>query len=239
MTGGRLEGKTVLVTGASSGIGRETALRFAESGATVVAVARRAELLEELASVSRAAVFPVPGDLADPEFVDGLAADRDVDVLVNAAGCTAHAPFLEADPALWERAWRLNVHALMCLTQAVARRMARRRSGHIINVSSVLARQVYPFTLAYAATKHATAAITRGLRVELAEFGIRVTEVAPGLVDTGLMDEVEHPEVRQAYAARRKERIPAGEVARAIVFAAGAAPGTVPELVTLNPHAQL
>ena len=234
-----LEGRTVLVTGASSGIGRETAVRFAEAGARVVAVARRAGLLEELASASSGTVVPAPGDLSDPAFIDEVAADRDIDILVNAAGCTAHAPFLEAEPAMWERAWRLNVHSLMCLTQAVARRMARRRSGHIINVSSVLARQVYPFTLAYAATKHATAAVTRGLRVELAEYGIRVTEVAPGLVDTGLMEGVEHPEVRRVYAARSDDRIPAGEVARAIVFAAAAAPGTVPELVTLNPHAQL
>ena len=239
MTDKRLEGKTVLVTGASSGIGRETAVRFGEAGARVVAVARRAGLLEELASASSGTVLPVPGDLTDPAFIDEIAASRDIDVLVNAAGCTAHAPFLEAEPEMWERAWRLNVHALMRLTQAVGRRMAGRGSGHIINVSSVLARQVYPFTLAYAATKHATAAITRGLRVELAEYGIRVTEIAPGLVDTGLMEEVEHPEVRRAYAGRSDDRIPPGEVARAIVFAAAAAPGTVPELVTLNPHAQL
>ena len=140
---------------------------------------------------------------------------------------------------MWRDAWELNVHALLVLSQGIARGMAARGSGHIINVSSILARQVYPLTMFYAATKHATAAITRGMRIELAEHGIRVTEIAPGLVDTELMDQPDHPAVVAAYAKRQNARLPAAEVVRAILYAAGTAPGTAPELIALNPHDQI
>ena len=85
--------------------------------------------------------------------------------------------------------------------------MADRKQGHIINISSVLARQVYPLTMFYAATKHATAALTRGMRIELAVHGVRVTEIAPGLLDTGLMAQADHPTVVKAYAKREDDRL--------------------------------
>ena len=107
---------------------------------------------------------------------------------------------------MWRAAWELNVHAMLVLSQGIARGMAERGSGHIINISSILARQVYPLTMFYAATKHATAAITRGMRIELAEHGVRVTEIAPGLVDTELMDRPDHPAVTAAYAKRQNLR---------------------------------
>lgn len=232
--------KTVLIAGASSGIGRETALMFAAAGAKVIAVARSADRLAALKEETGGDITVIPGDLTDAAFVGRLLAEAgDVDILVNLAGRTAHAPFLESDPEMWRRAWELNVHAMLVLTQGVARGMAARGSGHIINISSILARQVYPLTMFYAATKHATAAITRGMRIELAEHGIRVTEIAPGLVDTGLMSQPDHPAVVAAYARRQDARLPAAEVARAILYAAGTAPGTAPELIALNPHDQI
>jgi NADP-dependent 3-hydroxy acid dehydrogenase YdfG len=232
--------KTVLIAGASSGIGRETALMFAAGGAKVIAVARSAGKLATLKENSGGDVTVIPGDLTDAAFVGRLVADAgDVDILVNLAGRTAHAPFLDSDPDMWRQAWELNIHAMLVLTQGVARGMAARGSGHIINISSILARQVYPLTMFYAATKHATAAITRGMRIELAEHGIRVTEIAPGLVDTELMSQPDHPAVVAAYAKRQNARLPAAEVARAILYAAGTAPGTAPELIALNPHDQI
>jgi NADP-dependent 3-hydroxy acid dehydrogenase YdfG len=232
--------KTVLIAGASSGIGRETALMFAAGGAKVIAVARSAGKLATLMENSGGDVTVIPGDLTDAAFVGRLVADAgDVDILVNLAGRTAHAPFLDSDPDMWRQAWELNIHAMLVLTQGVARGMAARGSGHIINISSILARQVYPLTMFYAATKHATAAITRGMRIELAEHGIRVTEIAPGLVDTELMSQPDHPAVVAAYAKRQNARLPAAEVARAILYAAGTAPGTAPELIALNPHDQI
>lgn len=237
-------GRTVLVAGASSGIGRETALMFAAAGAKVVAAARSADKLDALKDEAGGEIIAVPGDLTDPAFIERLvAAAGDVDILVNLAGRTAHAPFLEADPDMWRAAWELNVHAMLVLTQAVARGMVARKPEngrcHIINVSSILARQVYPLTMFYAATKHATAAITRGMRIELAEHGIRVTEIAPGLVDTELMSQPDHPAVVAAYAKRQNARLPAAEVARAVLYAAGTAPGAAPELIAINPHDQI
>tara|TARA_R110002072_G_scaffold33205_29_gene100638 strand:- start:211 stop:924 length:714 start_codon:yes stop_codon:yes gene_type:complete len=232
--------KTVLVAGASSGIGRETALMFAAEGAEVIAVARSEDKLSALKAGAGDTLRTIAGDLTDAAFTDRLVAEAGaVDILVNLAGRTAHAPFLESDPNMWRDAWELNVHALLVLSQGIARGMAERGSGHIINVSSILARQVYPLTMFYAATKHATAAITRGMRIELAEYGVRVTEIAPGLVDTELMDQPDHPAVVAAYAKRQSARLPAAEVARAIVYAAGTAPGTAPELIALNPHDQI
>jgi NADP-dependent 3-hydroxy acid dehydrogenase YdfG len=233
-------GKTVLVAGASSGIGRETALMFAAEGARVIAVARSEGRLADLQAEAGETLRTIAGDLTDSAFTDRLVAEAGaVDILVNLAGRTAHAPFLESDPEMWRDAWELNVHALLVLSQGIARGMAARGSGHIINVSSILARQVYPLTMFYAATKHATAAITRGMRIELAEHGIRVTEIAPGLVDTELMDQPDHPAVVAAYAKRQNARLPAAEVVRAILYAAGTAPGTAPELIALNPHDQI
>lgn len=232
--------KTVLIAGASSGIGRETALMFAAASADTIAVARSEDKLATLKAEAGKGLRTIAGDLTDTGFIDRLVAEAgDVDILVNLAGRTAHAPFLDSDPDMWRAAWELNVHAMLVLSQGIAQAMVKRGSGHIINVSSILARQVYPLTMFYAATKHATAAITRGMRIELAEHGIRVTEIAPGLVDTELMDQPDHPAVIAAYAKRRSARLPAAEVARAIVYAAGTAPGTAPELIALNPHDQI
>jgi NADP-dependent 3-hydroxy acid dehydrogenase YdfG len=233
-------GKRVLVAGASEGVGRETTLLFAAEGATVLAVARNASRLDALKTEAEGEVVAIAGDLTDEDFVDRLAAEAgDIDFLVNLAGRTAHAPFLESDPNIWRAAWELNVLALLRLSQAIARGMVNRKQGHIINVSSILARQVYPLTMFYAATKHATAALTRGMRLELAEHGVRVTEIAPGLLDTSLMAQADHPVVVGAYAKREGDRLPAVEVARAILYAAGTEPGTAPELIALNPHGQL
>ena len=235
-----IDNKTVLVAGASTGVGRETALMFAADGAEVIAVARSEDKLASLKAGAGDNIRVIAGDLTDPGFTDRRIAEAGaVDILVNLAGRTAHAPFLDANPDMWRAAWELNVHALLVLSQGIARGMAARRSGHIINISSVLARQVYPLTTFYAATKHATAAVTRGMRIELAEYGIRVTEIAPGLLDTELMDQAEHPAVVAAYAKRQNARLPAAEVARAIIYAAGTATGTAPELIALNPHGQI
>ena len=240
MTESGFSGKRVLVAGASEGVGREAALLFAAEGATVLAVARNAVQLDALKARAEGEVVAIAGDLTDEDFVDRLAAEAgDVDVLANLAGRTAHAPFLDSDPQIWRAAWELNVFALLRLSQAIARGMVTRKQGHIINVSSVLARQVYPLTMFYAATKHATAALTRGMRLELAEHGVRVTEIAPGLLDTGLMAQADHPVVVEAYAKREGDRLPAVEVARAILYAAGTEPGTAPELIVLNPLGQL
>ena len=157
---------------------------------------------------------------------------------MNGVGWVRHVPFLESDPADWEKSWRLNVHSVLVLTRLVARGMAARGTGHIVNVGSVLGDRVYRYMLFYAATKHALRAISRGLRLELAEHGIKVTEIAPGLVDTGLLDEIDHPEVLAAYAARKYPPLEAADIAEAALAATRAAPNACPELVVVNPMGQ-
>ena len=236
------ETKRILVTGASGGIGGAIARAFAAEGETVTATGRSAERLAGLAADCRDApgtVETLAGDLTDERFAAALAeAAAPVDVLVNSVGWVRHAPFLESDPADWEKSWRVNVHSTLVLTRLVADDMAARRTGHVVNLGSVLGDRVYRYTLAYAAAKHALRAISRGLRLELAPHGIKVTEIAPGLVDTGLLDSVDHPEVLAAYAARGHPPLQPADVARAAVQAVGAAPNACPELVVVNPMGQ-
>ena len=234
-----LAGRRALVTGASSGIGRVTALLLAVAGAEVIASARRADLLETLCDGARGRIVPIAGDLTDPAFVDTLARNAGpIDILVNAAGTLKHAPFLESDPADWAPVWRLNVEALLRITQRVARGMAERKRGHIVNISSVVARRAYRYTVAYAASKSAVRTISACLRVELAEHGIKVTEIAPGLVDTEVFDSVDHPEVIAAYRSRGYRPLRPEDVASAIVGAICTADNACPDVIELNPVLQ-
>ena len=234
--------KRVLVTGATGGIGGAISEAFAAEGGTVVATGRNADRLAELVGRCRDApgsVETIAGDLTDAAFAAELAeAAAPVDILVNGVGWVRHVPFLESDPADWEKSWRLNVHSVLVLTRLVARGMAARKTGQIVNVGSVLGDRVYRYTLFYAATKHALRGISRGLRLELAEHGIKVTEIAPGLVDTGLLDEIDHPEVLAAYAARKYPPLKATDIAEATLAATRAAPNACPELVVVNPMGQ-
>jgi 3-hydroxy acid dehydrogenase / malonic semialdehyde reductase len=234
-----LAGRRAIVTGASSGIGRATALLLARHGVEVVAVGRRATRLDELCAQAGSRVQARPGDLDDLDFCAALAAEAGaVDVLVNAAGVLQHAPFLEGDPAAWQSMWRTNVQSLLCLTQQVARGMAARGRGHIVNVSSILAGRVYPFTLAYAATKFAVRAISQGLRLELAPRGIKVTEVAPGLVQTEILRDVTHPDVVSAYRSRPYAPLQPDDVAQVIVDMIGRPSHACLDLVEINPAGQ-
>ena len=238
-----LVGRRVLVTGGSSGIGRATALAFASQGASVVATARRSDQLEALCNEANplsGTIEAVAGNLTDADFAEHLAKAADpVDVLVNCAGMLGHGPFLDTDPAEWPKVWELNVHALMCVCQAVGRGMRERGSGHIINVTSILAGRAYRYTLPYTATKHAVRGVCRGLRVELAEYGIKVTEVAPGLTDTPILDSFSSDDAAADYDARPYQPLDADEVAGAIVRVAMSAPNTCPERVEVNPLGQI
>jgi NADP-dependent 3-hydroxy acid dehydrogenase YdfG len=234
-----LAGRRALVTGASSGIGRVTAGLLADSGVEVIASARRADLLETLGAGNGGRIIPVAGDLTDPAFIAALARGAGpVDILVNAAGALKHAPFLESDPADWAPVWRLNVEALLRLTQLIARGMAERKRGHIVNISSVVARRAYRYTLAYAASKSAVRTLSACLRVELAEHGIKVTEIAPGLVDTDVFGSVDHPEVIAAYRDRGYKPLRPEDVASAIVGALSTADNACPDVIELNPVLQ-
>jgi NADP-dependent 3-hydroxy acid dehydrogenase YdfG len=236
-----LAGRRAIVTGASSGIGFATAQALLRVGATVIATGRRADRLAMLApSASDAAcLVPIAGDIDDPSFRASLVERAgDADILVNAAGVLQHVPFLEGDPAAWEAMWRTNVQSVLCLSQLVARKMARRKSGHIVNITSILASRVYPFTAVYAATKFAMRAISQGQRLELRAHGIKVTEVAPGLVKTEILRDLHHPEVIESYRSRPYAPLAPEQVAAAIIGALCAPGDASIDLIEINPMGQ-
>jgi NADP-dependent 3-hydroxy acid dehydrogenase YdfG len=233
-----LSGKAVLVTGASAGIGRATALALAQAGAKIIATGRRKPELETLAKeCGRGAIETIVGDLNDARFVDDLANKaRDVDILVNNAGILKYAPLMGMTDAECEDMFRTNVLASFRVTLAVARSMMARRRGHIIIMTSIAAREVYQLGVIYCATKHALSAFARGLRIELQGHGIKVTEIAPGMVDTGIRAGSNHPRVLEALKVRKFEALTSDEVAQAVVYAARAAPNCCPDLIELRPQ---
>jgi NADP-dependent 3-hydroxy acid dehydrogenase YdfG len=232
-----LSGKAVLVTGASAGIGRATAIALAQAGANVMATGRRKMELDALARQGGGAIETIAGDLNDARFVDDLAErTRDVDILVNNAGILKYAPLMDMTDEDVEAMFRTNVLAAFRVTRAVARSMMERRRGHIIVITSIAAREVYQLGVIYCAAKHALSAIARGLRLELQGYGIKVTEIAPGMVDTGIRVASDHPRVLEALKVRKFEPLTSAEVAEAVVYAAQAAPNCCPDFIELRPQ---
>lgn len=231
-----LVGKSVLVTGGSAGIGKATVSALAQAGAKVIATGRRQAALDALKRQCGSNVDIIAGDLNDAGFVEKLAARaRDVDIFVNNAGVLKYAPLMDMTDADCEWMFRTNVLAAFRVSQAIARSMIVRGSGHIIVMTSTAAREVYQLGGVYCATKHALSALTRSMRIELQGQGIKVTEVAPGMVDTEIRATSDHPRVLAAISTRKFGPLTPEEVAEAVVFAAQAAPNCCPDLIELRP----
>ncbi len=185
-----LQGKTVFVTGASSGIGEATARKFAQAGCKLILAARRVDRLQHLASS-----LPTKYHLVELDVRDRLAVDRTVaslppefaaiDILINNAGkARGLAKLHEADIADHEEMIDTNVKGLLYCSRAVVPGMVKRGLGHIINIGSIAGHEVYPNGSVYCASKHAVDALTKGLRLDLVDTPIRVSTVDPGLVET-------------------------------------------------------
>jgi NADP-dependent 3-hydroxy acid dehydrogenase YdfG len=232
-----LAGKVALVTGASAGIGRASAIALVRAGARVIATGRRQSALDSLAKQCGGAVETVAGDLNDARFSDGLAArSRDVDILLSNAGVLKYAPLLDSTQADIEEMFRTNVLASFRITLAVAKAMAARGRGHVIVMTSIAARDVYPLGVIYCTTKHALSAFARGLRIELQGQGVKVTEIAPGMVDTEIRATSDHPRVLEALRVRKFTALTAEEVAEAVVYAAQANPNCSADFIELRPR---
>jgi NADP-dependent 3-hydroxy acid dehydrogenase YdfG len=132
--------------------------------------------------------------------------------------------------------FRTNVLASLRITQLIARQMVSRKSGHIIFVTSLAAREVYPLGTVYAATKHALSAIARGLRLEVQQHAIRVTEIAPGTVATGIRNTNTHPAALAAEKARKFIPLTPDDIAAAVIFAVEMPANCCPELIELRPQ---
>lgn len=233
-----LQGKTILITGASAGIGRATAVQLAQAGADIIALGRRQDALDALAaSLPVGQVRTLAGDLNDEAFVQRVEAlAPEVDILVNNAGVLRYAPILDLSAADCQWMFQTNVLATLRLTQGIARAMVANKHGHIVFMSSIAAREVYRLASVYCATKHALSALARSLRLELQGHGIKVTEVAPGMVDTEIRTGSDHPEVLASVAKRTFKALTADEVAQAVVYALSANPNCCPDLIELRPQ---
>ncbi len=194
-----LEGQTVMVTGASAGIGRAIAVRLGSEGARLILVARREALLCELADTlanEHAEALVQPCDLHSEEQLEELAAfvaerEPPVDVLVNCAGLHRFAPFLVTDPEDWKSLIQVNLVAPMRLGHAFGKRLRRcRRPGCMVNIASVGALVGVPGASAYCATKGALVSWGRALAAEWAKSNIRVITICPGFVRTDMLEQV-------------------------------------------------
>lgn len=185
--------KIVFVTGATSGIGKATALKAAEAGFDLIITGRRAERLEELAEEIRnkgVDVLTLSFDVRNAEEVrtaiDSLEEKwRNITVLVNNAGLAVGvSPIQEGILDDWERMIDTNVKGLLYVTRAIAPLMIAQQTGHIVNIASIAGKEVYPGGNVYCATKHAVDALSRAMRTDMLKHNIKVTNIAPGMVET-------------------------------------------------------
>jgi NADP-dependent 3-hydroxy acid dehydrogenase YdfG len=186
--------KIALVTGATSGIGMAVAGILAENGYNLIITGRRKELLDnlknELGIKFKSDVLVLNFDIRDrgqtEEAIDLLPQQwKSIDVLVNNAGLAAGlAPIQEGLVDDWDQMIDTNVKGLLYITRKVAPLMVERGSGHIINISSIAAKETYENGNVYCATKHAVDALTKGMRIDLLKHNVKVTSISPGMVDT-------------------------------------------------------
>ncbi|SDM21151.1 SDR family NAD(P)-dependent oxidoreductase [Siphonobacter aquaeclarae] len=182
--------RTALITGATSGIGQATAKAFADLGYRLILHGRRQERLDELKESLPVEVYTMNFDVRYREDVEEafsrLPAEwQDIDILLNNAG-NAHGlgPVQDNDPDDWDAMIDGNVKGILYVSKAVMPGMIARRSGHILNLSSVAGKQTYPNGTVYCASKAAVESISEGMRLDLNPYGIKVTNIAPGAVET-------------------------------------------------------
>ena len=217
----------VLITGASSGIGEETAYQLAESGKNLILIARRLEKLEQVKQrceeigSKKCLVFPI--DLTKTSQIDQVLDYIEkknivIDVLINNAGFGHLGPFLEMDYAKIENLFKVNVLSLMYLTQKIALRMLDQKSGKIINLASLAGKVSRKDFAVYAATKAAVIAFSNSLRLELKNQGIHVCLINFGPVKSPFFDQIEGPGIeksKNSFFALETEKA-AGYVVKAV-----------------------
>ncbi|MBP2475238.1 2-deoxy-D-gluconate 3-dehydrogenase [Crossiella equi] len=208
-----LRGRTALVTGARTGIGRAIANGLASAGADLVLLGRSGDLAEVEAEIREHGVKArsLVVDLAEPEAVQqevgALLANQEVDVLVNNAGTIHRQPAAEVPLADWRRVLSVNLDSVFALCQLAGRQMVERGSGKIINIASLLSFQGGILVPAYTASKHAVAGLTTALANEWAEHGVQVNAIAPGYISTNNTAAIRADHVREPAI---RGRIPAG-----------------------------
>lgn len=224
-----LRGRRILVSGASSGIGRATAIALGGEGARVALLARRADRLRTVADEVRAAggeeALTLVADVTDHAAVTAAVAEVEeafggVDVLISSAGIMLPSPIVDADPADWARMIDVNLTGALHTVRAVLPGMTARGDGHIVNISSNSGRVHQPQFSVYCATKHALAAFTTVLRKEVYPSSIRVTLFEPGATETELGGHADQDVLGAALADMGDmELLQADDVAGGILWA--------------------
>jgi NAD(P)-dependent dehydrogenase (short-subunit alcohol dehydrogenase family) len=212
----RFEGKSVLVTGAASGIGRATAILFAAEGARVTIGDINEGGLKETAGLMASAPRIVPydaGDFASCRALVEAAATDGLDVLCNVSGMLKWGPSLEFSLDDFERILRINTTSVFAMCQAALPHLIK-SGGNIVNTASTAALQGIAYTVAYAASKHAVAAITKSLAIEFASTGVRINAICPGHVDTPMGNSPPPPgDVDWSLVMRNAPKLPNGSCA--------------------------
>ena len=224
-----IKDKVAIITGASSGIGSATALALSNAGVKVAIGARRIDRLEKLAkkiSDNGGEVFYQKLDVTQKLECDSFAKAvldkwNSIDILVNNAGLMPLSFFKNLKVDEWDKMIDVNIKGVLYATASVISHMKEKKSGHIVNLSSVAGRIVFPSGSVYCATKHAVAAFSEGLRQEFSvRSNIRVTSIEPGVVDTELNDTITDESLQGFIEnAKKMEALRAEDIANAILYA--------------------
>ena len=226
-----LHGNSVLITGASSGIGAATAHAFAREKCNLLLAARRRDRIDQLARhlADKYAITAqaITLDVTKQKDVDAALASlsttwEQIDILVNNAGLSRGLTKLqEGDIGDWEEMIDTNIKGLLYVTRSILPGMVKRNKGHIINIGSIAGHQLYPAGNVYCATKFAVKALSEGLRLDLLGTGVRVTSVDPGMVQTEFSQVRFHGDTERATAVYQGlQPLSADDVAEVILFCA-------------------
>ena len=223
-----IRNKVVIVTGASSGIGYATALKLSKAGAKVAAGARRVEKLESLKNEVQKCggeILVKKLDVTRKEDCDSFInlvtkTWNQIDILINNAGIMPLSFFKNLKVSEWEQMIDVNLKGMLYCTAAVIPYMITKKSGHIVNISSVAGRIVFPAGSVYCATKHAVTAFSEGLRQELSQrYNIRVTCIEPGVVSTELPNTITDKSLESfVKSVKEMESLKAEDIANAIIY---------------------
>jgi len=222
-----IQGKVVVITGASSGLGEATARHLAGQGAKLVLGARRLDRLQALATaLSLGASAAVATDVTKLDDVKhlvdvALKTHGRIDVMLNNAGLMPHSPLDRLKVADWDRMIDVNFRGVLYGVAAALPVMKAQKSGHFINVSSVAGHKVRAGSSVYAATKAAVRMFSEGLRQEVKPFNIRTTIISPGAVASELPDSITEPDVAAGVRKFYEIALPAESFARVVAFAIG------------------
>ncbi|WP_077033992.1 SDR family oxidoreductase [Pelomonas sp. KK5] len=239
-----IEGKVVVITGASSGLGEAAARALAARGAKLVLGARRLDRLEALAAeLGGSEVLVQATDVTDAAQVQALADAAlarfgRIDVMLNNAGLMPHSPLERLKIADWDRMIDVNIKGVLYGIAAVLPAMQAQRSGHIVNVASVAGLKVRAGATVYAATKHAVRALSEGLRLEVKPYNIRTTVISPGALDTELIEHITEPDVLEGVRKTYANAVPADTFARALIYALEQPPEVDVNEIVLRPTIQ-